>query len=107
MAIVLPLSAFWITRLFWFFNLLNDSYSFLLKLKGGELSLLKVELDVNTVSCKCAFILAKSTEDTLLDFMSWNKKPNRSRNFEYSVFFGEMATLIPLISNGLSGSVKW
>ena len=66
MTIVLPLSAFWITRLFSFFNLHSDSNSFLIKLKGGELSLLKTEQDLNSVFCKRAFTLAKSAEDWIL-----------------------------------------
>ena len=40
---VLPLPAFWITKLFSFFYLHSDSNSSLLKLKDGELSLLKSE----------------------------------------------------------------
>ena len=43
MTAVLPLSAFWMTSLYPFFNFHNDSNSSLLKVKGGELSLLKVD----------------------------------------------------------------
>ena len=52
------------------------------------------------------FILAKSTEYSLLDFMSRNRNSNGSRNFEYSVFSGGMAKLRPPISNDLSESVR-
>ena len=64
--------------------------------------MLKTESDVNAVSFKRALTLAKSTEDSLLDFMSQNSNSNGSRNFEYSVFLGGIAKLRPLISNDLS-----
>ena len=54
------------TNLFSFFNLHNDSNSSLHKLKGGKMSLLKAEQDINTISCKRAIILAKSTEVNLV-----------------------------------------
>ena len=58
------------------------------------------------MSCKRALTLAKSTENSLLDFMSRNSNSNGSRNFGYSIFLGEMAKLKPLISNDLSESVR-
>ena len=76
-------------------------------MKGGALSLLKAEWDVNAVSCKRAFTLAKATEDSLLDFMSWDSNSNGSRSFEYSIFLGGMAKLKPLIINDLSEPVRW
>ena len=57
-------------------------------MKGGKIYLSKVEKAVKTVSCKHGFILAKSTEDFVLDFMSWNRSSNGSRKFEYSIFLG-------------------
>ena len=84
MTVVLPFSAFWITRLLSFFSLHNDLNSH----EGGEMTLLKAEKDVNAVSCERAFILPKSNEDSLLDFMSRNRNSNRIRNFEYSIFLG-------------------
>ena len=38
------------------------------------------------ISCKRAIAPAKSTEDSLLDFMSQNSNSNGSRKFEYPVF---------------------
>ena len=61
---------------------------------------------MNAVSCKRALTLGKSTEDSLLDFMSRNSNSNGSRNFEYSIFLGGIAKLRPLISNDLSESVR-
>ena len=69
--------------------------------------MLKAEWDVNAVSCKRALTLIKSTEDSLLDFMSRKSNSNGSRNFEYSFFLGGMAKLRPLISNNSSESVIW
>ena len=57
--------------------------------------------------CKRVFTLAKSTEDSLLDFMSRNSNSNGRRNFEYSVFLSGMVKLRPLICNDLSESVSW
>ena len=45
--------------------------------------MIKAEYDVNPVSRKRAFILGKSNEDSLLDFMSQNRNSNGIRNFEY------------------------
>ena len=36
-----------------------------------------------------ALTLARSTEDSLLDFMSWNSNSNRILNFEYSEQFAQ------------------
>ena len=45
--------------------------------------MIKAEYDVNSVSRKRAFILGKSNEDSLLDFMSQKRNSNGRRNFEY------------------------
>ena len=44
-------------------------------------------------------MLAKSTEDSLLDFVSRDSNSNGSRILEYSIFLGGMAKLKPLIGN--------
>ena len=54
---------------------------------------------MNAVSCKHAFTLAKSTEYSLLDFMSRDSNSSRSKNFEYSIFLGGMEKSEPLIFN--------
>ena len=61
--IQLHLPAFWITRLFLFFNLHNDSNPSLFKLKDWDVSLLRTEYDRNAASCKRSLLLTKSTND--------------------------------------------
>ena len=53
-----------------------------------------------------ALVLAKSTEESLLGFMSRNSNSDGRRNFKYSIFLSGMKNLRPLIGNNLSQSVR-
>ena len=51
-------------------------------------------------------MLAKSTEGSVLDFMSWCRGSKGSRNFALSVFFCGKTRLRSLVSNNFSAFVR-